>query len=125
LTITKIYYSREDRINDIQDAMERVQYDKPEEDTRRVTSAQELFDEYAEKLYDSLEEYIKELSNTEVDEDSQSQMRYARQQVVERWAMMQAALSKVAWVLRIDGNQAYERLINSIRTDDPLDMRGL
>jgi hypothetical protein len=120
--IQKIYYSREDRINDIHDAKERVQYDG--DDTRRVTSALELFDEYADKLYDGLEEYISEIKS-EVDEDSESRMRYARQQVVEKWAMMQAALSKVAWVLRIDGNTAYERMINSIRTEEPLDMRGL
>ena len=52
-------------------------------------------------------------------------MSYARREVIEKWAYAQAALSKVAWVLRFDGNAAFERLINSIKDGKVIDMRGL
>ena len=60
-----------------------------------------------------------------MDEDSESRMSYARREVIEKWAYAQAALSKVAWVLRFDGNAAFERLINSIKDGKVIDMRGL
>lgn len=122
MTVSQIYHSREDRINDLHSDSERVQYDK--DDFKRVTDVTETFDQYGEQLWDALEDYIEELGS-EVDEDSESRMRYARQMLVEKWAYAQAALSKVAWVMRIDGNLAYERLINAVKSDEPIDMRGL
>jgi hypothetical protein len=102
--------------------IERVQYDK--DDVQRVESAAEVLDTHEANLFEALEDYIRELE-TPVDEDSESRMRYARQMLVEKWAYAQAALSKVAWVMRIDGNQAYERLISAIQSEKPIDMRGL
>jgi hypothetical protein len=120
--VSKIYHSREDRINDLHRDKERVQYDG--DDIARVESVMDTFDEFAEGLYDALTTYSKELG-AEVDEDSESQMRYARQNVVERWALAQGALSKVAWCLRIDGNTAYEKMIEALKSDQAMDMRGL
>jgi hypothetical protein len=71
-----------------------------------------------------MENYLAEIDRP-VDEDSDSRMRYARREVVEKWAYAQAALSKVAWVLRFDGNAAFERLINAVKDGDTIDMRGL
>jgi hypothetical protein len=122
VTVSQIYHSREDRIKELHNESERVQYDG--DDIKRVVDVTETFDHHGEQLWDALEDYAEELAS-EVDEDSESRMRYARQNVVEKWAFAQAALSKVAWVMRIDGNHAYERLINAIKSDEAIDMRGL
>jgi hypothetical protein len=120
--VSRIYFSREDRINELHDEKERTQWDG--KDVERIEEVATVLDEHIENFFASLEEYNDILSE-EVSEDSDSRMRYARQELVEKWALAQGALSKVAWVLRIDGNTAYERLINSIKSDNPLDMRGL
>jgi len=122
VTVSRIYHSREDRISELHNDKERVQYDK--DDIIRLENVSEVLDTHEANLFEALEDYIKELESP-VDEDSESRMRYARQMIVEKWAFAQAALSKVAWVMRIDGNQAYERLLNAVKTDKPIDMRGL
>ena len=122
MTISRIYHSREDRIAELHGDRERVQYDA--QDADRITIVQETLDEHEEALWDALEAYKNELK-TEADEDSVSRMNYARREVIEKWAMAQAAVSKVAWVLRIDGNAAYERMLEAIKTDGTVDMRGL
>lgn len=121
-TVSKIYHSREDRISDLHDDKERVQYDA--DDVERIQNITNVIDEYEEELAAALDDYVEELES-EVDEDSESRMRYARQMVVEKWALTQGALSKVAWALRFDGNQAYERMINALKTGEAMDMRGL
>jgi hypothetical protein len=120
--VSRIYHSREDRISDLHSDPERVQYDG--KDATRVNEVSDTLDTHEANLFVALEEYLNELDRP-VDEDSESRMSYARREVIEKWAYAQAALSKVAWVLRFDGNAAYERLINAIQTGDTIDMRGL
>lgn len=122
MTISKIYHSREDRISDLHSDVERVQYD--EDDVERIQTVTNVVDEYEEALAESLDDYVSELES-EVDEDSDRRMQYARQMVIEKWALAQGALSKVAWTLRFDGNVAYERMINALKTGAAVDMRGL
>jgi hypothetical protein len=120
--ISRIYHSREDRINDLHTDEERVQYDA--KDINRIDGVNDCVDEYVDELCTALEGYVDVLKG-EPDEDTTSQMSYARREVIEKWALAQGALSKVAWVLRFDGNQAYERMIQSLQTSSAMDMRGL
>lgn len=120
--VSKIYHSREDRINDLHGPDERVQYDG--NDGERISLVTDTFDDFSDQLLQALDGYINELA-APVDEDSESRMRYARQNVVERWALAQGALSKVAWCLRIDGNTSYQNMINALKTGEAMDMRGL
>lgn len=122
MIVSQIYHSREDRIKDIHTDADRVQYDGKDED--RIQQLVDVLTEYNENLENELLNYLEEM-NADADEDSVQRMRYARQMVVEKWALAQAALSKAAWVLRIDGNVAYERCINALKSDDAMDMRGL
>lgn len=122
MVISRIYHSREDRISDFHGDSERVQYDGKDGD--RINEVSDTLDTHEANLFCALEDYIQEV-NAPVDEDSESRMRYARREVIEKWAMAQAALSKVAWVLRFDGNTAYERMLNAIKTGEAVDMRGL
>ena len=120
--ISRIYHSREDRIAQLHGEEERVQYDG--NDWGRIHDAVDVLSEHNENLENALCDYADE-TNTPVDEDSDAKMAYARREVIEKWAYAQAALSKVAWGLRFDGNAAYERLINAINEGGTIDMRGL
>lgn len=120
--MSRIYHSREDRISDLHKDEERVQYDS--QDVDRLNGLANVTDEYADNLIAAIEGYIKVLED-DPDEDIASEMGYARREVLEKWALMQGALSKVAWTLRFDGNAAYERMINAMKNDAPMDMRGL
>ena len=122
MVVSRIYHSREDRINELHGDSERVQYDG--KDAERINEVSDTLDTHEANLFVALEEYMNELG-APVDEDSDSRMRYARREVIEKWALAQAALSKVAWVLRFDGNAAYERMLNAIKTGEAVDMRGL
>jgi hypothetical protein len=122
LTVTKIYHSREDRIGDLHTDAERVQYDG--KDAQRIQDVAETLTQFTVGLIDSLGSYRDEVI-APVDEDSESRMGYARRDLIEKWAMTQGALSKIAWALRFDGNTAYERAINAFKSDEAMDMRGL
>lgn len=113
--VSKIYHSREDRISELHDGHERINYDG--KDKERIEEITNVFDEYGEKFCDSLDKYVE----SEDDEE----LEYNRRNAIECWALAQAALSKAAWVLRFDGNKAYERMINALKTGAAADMRGL
>jgi hypothetical protein len=120
--VSRIYHSREDRLSDLHADKERVQYDK--DDLERIDDFSVIVDEYADELCSALEGYI-EAIEAPVDEDTESRVSYARREVIEKWALMQGAVSKVAWGLRFDGNQAYERMIDAMKAGAAMDMRGL
>lgn len=113
--VTRIYHSREDRISEIHPEQARIQYDGY--DGKRLSDVQNTFDEYSVRLCDKIDDYL--------DSEDEDELEYNRARLIEDWAMAQAALSKIAWAMRFDGNAAYERLMNSIKTDAPVDMRGL
>lgn len=121
--VTKMYYSREDRMKDINDEMCRVQYDSLEDDTKRIQEAAEGFFSYVDELDDRIALYLEAMA--EEGQEAPAKMLFARRELIENWALAQATLSKIAWVLRIDGNEAYQRMINAIKTGDAADMRGL
>lgn len=119
-TISRMYHSREDRIKDLHSPDDQLSYS--EADTNKISDLMDVVDEYVGTLLDKIEEYQTALGTEEFNDD---ETNYVRREVIERWALAQAAISKVAWFFRIDGNAAYERMINAVRTGAAADMRGL
>jgi hypothetical protein len=118
-----MYSTREEAVASVADDSIRVQYD--EGDYSRIMETVGTFTHHAVELINAAGEYGKELQS-EADEDSASRMEYARREVVEKWATAQLALSKVAFVFRIDGTTAYDRLIAALNIEGgAIDMRGL
>lgn len=122
--ISKIYHSREDRIAELHGEDERMNGDI-RHDCHVIDNAVAVLDEYLNNLVeDGLDVYSAAIAD-DAEEDQRDRELYARRATIERWALLQAALSKVAWDLRFDGNVAYERMINVLKTGAAADMRGL
>lgn len=113
--ISKIYHSREDRIAELHDGNARIQYDG--NDGLRLTEVADTVDDYVNQMYDAVDQFI--------DSEDDRELEVNRCNLIERWALAQAAISKVAWVARFDGNKAYERMIEALKTGAAADMRGL
>jgi hypothetical protein len=118
--ISRIYHSREDRIAELHDGNERLNYDG--KDHRRAEECANVLEEYSNKCCEALDAYAEAAGDADQNQD---ELDYARRHAIECWSLAQAALSKVAWVMRFDGNKAYERMINALRTGAAADMRGL
>lgn len=114
--------TREDMIGELTADAERVQYSGLDE--TRIEYAATGFTRHAVELIASMGEYGKELV-AETDEDSVSRMGYARRDLIEKWALVQAALSKLAYVSHFSGDEAYTRVIDALKTEGPIDMQGL
>lgn len=115
INVSKIYHSREDRIAELHDGNDRLQYDGNDE--RRIVEVMDCVDDYIGQMYDAMDRYM--------DSEDDRELEVNRCNLIERWALSQAALSKLAWVMRFDGNGAYERMLNSMKTGAAADMRGL
>lgn len=117
------YHSREDAVSSIADDSHRVQYD--EGDHERIKNIAATFTHHAVEMIEALGEYAKE-ADSEIDEDSESRMAYARRELIEKWATAQLALSKVAWSVRADGDEAFDRLVQALNVEGGnIDMTGL
>lgn len=117
------YNSREEAVSSVSEDGQRVQYD--EGDADRIKDVAGTFAHHTVELIESLGAYAAE-TKTEVDEDSELRMGYARRDLIEKWAVAQLALSKVAYIIRVDGNQAYDRLVAALNIEGGnIDMRGL
>jgi hypothetical protein len=115
--------NREEAVTLLSDEQQRVQYD--EGDAERIIDVTGTFTHHAVELIGSLGDYAKE-TESEVDEDSESRMGYARRELIEKWAAAQLALSKIAFVIRLDGDAAYDRLVSALNIEGGnIDMRGL
>lgn len=121
--IERMYYSREDRIAELNEENSRVQYDTVENDLARINEAWDAFSSYSDSLEDAVDEYTEAMQ--EEGEDAPSRMRYARRELIEQWCFAQATLSKLAWVLRVDGNEAYQRMINALKHGNVVDVSDL
>lgn len=116
----QLYYSREDRINDICEDADRVQYQDPVEDEKAALDPLYATGESVDMLETCVEDYFDAIEGGDP-----AVIRHKRSQLAYEWAAAQLALSKVAWVLRIDGNDAFQRLVNAIKTQSTADMEGL
>lgn len=112
--------SREEKIGSRSKEEERVQYDGA--DTTRLATTASDFVNSATELLTALGQYRDELERP-VDEDTPSRIGYARRALVEAWAIGQGALSHIAWVVRINGDEALDRLL--VEGDKAIDMSGL
>jgi hypothetical protein len=117
------YSTREEAVASVADDACRVQYDEGDPD--RIKDMAATFTHHAVELIESLGNYVSE-TTAEVDEDADSRMRYARRELIEKWATAQLAISKVAFVMRVDGQTAYDRLIAALNIEGGnIDMSGL
>lgn len=108
--------TRETVIGDLSKDAERVQYD--ENDTERLRNAGDAMIAHFTDFFASLDGYIKVLESP-VNEDSPREVATARGDLIEKWALAQAALSKGCWILRVDGQEAFARLCASLKTSKP------
>lgn len=114
--------SRETIIGEVSSEQERVQYD--EKDTERLTNLGDALITHVTDFLAALDNYIKTLE-APVDEDSATNMGEARARLVEKWAIATCALSKAGWIIRVDGDEAFQRTTEAIKKGKPLDLQGL
>lgn len=114
--------SRESIIGGMSKEAERVQYD--DKDTHRLMNVGDAVITHITDFLSALDAYIKAL-NAPVDEDSTLNMGTSRAILVEKWAIATCALSKAGWIIRVDGDEAFNRTTEAIKTGKALDVRGL
>jgi hypothetical protein len=117
MTVTKIYHSREDLIAKLHKEADRIQNKDRDTDCRKMIDVINTIEDPFEDMLDGVWDIL--------DAEDADEEAYARRTMIEKWALVQANLSKLAWVMRIDGNEAYNRMINALETGDAVDMRGL
>jgi hypothetical protein len=124
-TVSRIYHSREDRVAEFHDKeRDRLSTDPHHDSLLADNLASDVWD-YMEQLVSRLDNYADTCEGNRNEDDWDSRVEYARREVIERWAAAQSILSKVAFAMRFDGNLAFERLMDTLGTDVPVDMRGL
>lgn len=125
--IIKTFYGREDRVAELLDEEDRVQYKNTEEDCKKVDEVLGLVMNNVFALEDKVDDYVAAMSEDDETEDNESMagLTITRNELIEQWALAQASLSKFAWVLRIDGNEAFHRMLDSMKNRNTVDMSGL
>lgn len=121
--LVQIYHSRESRVAELCDEEQQVQLLDAREDVERIKDAFGILFEQVDILDTKGEQYLVEI--LEEDEYNDKPIRMARTEVVEAWANAQLALSKLAWVMMIDGNEAYQRMVNARKHSQVVDMSDL
>lgn len=117
------YNTREEAVASVANDSHRVQYDGADAD--RIKDMAATLTHHAVELIESLGNYVAETAS-DIDEDAEARMGYARRELIEKWATAQLALSKVAFVMRVDGQTAYDRLIAALNIEGGnIDMSGL
>lgn len=116
--------SREAAVKKTMDEQERLHYD--EGDSQRIADATGRLTSDIVLLIETIGNFDNELTRP-VDEDTESRMGYARRELVERYAFAQVALAKLGCVFRIDGDEAFKRMLDFYTgpEDAALDMTGL
>lgn len=119
---SRLYFSREDRVGDIYSHDDRVQYKDVAEDYAAVEEVIDHLDLAAGDLYSSVDEYFGAL---QMPNATPELIKSNRAALVHHWAEAQEALSRLGWVLRIDGNDAFQRIVEAKKNDLLPDMKGL
>lgn len=114
--------NREQMLAQICSEDHRVQYD--DKDKQRIYDLASQFTEAAMITIEALGNYSQALA-APVDETSADKMKGARYGTVEAWTAMQAVVSKMAYVLRIDGDEAFKLALEAAKTDEPPKLQGL
>jgi hypothetical protein len=92
----------------------RVQYD--DKDGDRIEGVASLLTQAAMLQLDALAKYRDSLA-APVDENAADATKQARYDVIYAWTMVQTAASKIAWALRFDGEEAFNRAIETMSND--------
>lgn len=114
--------SRETMVMDLCTQDDRLQYDG--EDGKRIAGVAAQFTQSAMLMIEALGAFS-DASKAPIDENSADLMKGARADVVIAWGALQAATSKIAGVMRIDGDTAFERLLTVAHSDEEPDVSGL
>lgn len=114
--------SRETRVMDLCTQDDRLQYDG--NDKQRIAGVAGQFTNVAMLMIEALGAFAA-AAEAPVDENSEDIMKGARADVVMAWGALQAATSKIAGVMRIDGDEAFERVLAVAHSDDDPDVSGL
>lgn len=107
--------NREEILSKLMDDDARVQYD--DKDGDRIYAIAASFAETGTALMENLARY-KEALEAPVNENSADAMKEARYNLVYSWTMAQAAVSKIAWGLRIDGDDAFKTAVEATAAGD-------
>lgn len=111
--------NRERMLEDICSDDHRVQYDGNDEN--RIENIARGFAEAGVAMIEALGNYRNYL-NAPISDTSADDMKAARYEVAYHFAMAQAATSKIAWSLRIDGDEAYKRVLANPEDPDLSDL---
>jgi hypothetical protein len=125
MTNEENYHSREGALMLVFDEEDRVQYDG--KDDSRIYQSVEMFAHNCAGLVTILGEY-KDSLMAEPGSEVADSIATTRAEVIEAWTYAQVALSRIAWVLRFDGNEAYAKQINfqaDLTGTLPLNFKGM
>lgn len=114
--------SREFQVMSLCGDNDKVQYDA--DDEKRIAGIAAMFTSVGILMIDALQKYA-EAGKTPVDENSADIMKACRADCVLAWGALQCATSKIAGVLRIDGDEAFKRVLAVANTGEEPDVRGL
>lgn len=114
--------SRETMVMDLCTQDDRLQYDGKDE--QRIAGVAAQFTQSAMLMIEALGAFS-DAATAKVDENSTDIMKGARSDVVMAWAALQVVTSKIAGVLRIDGDTAFERILAVADNDGEPDVSGL
>lgn len=120
--MNKLYYSREDRISELLTEEDRVQYKNLDEDNQRVFDGLDSMDEALGIFTNVIEEYLAVVGQEAATPEN---IARGRARLVFAWSMMQASVSALAYTLRIDGNDAFQRYVEAVKQDTTPNMAGL
>lgn len=114
--------NRETMVMDLCTQDDRLQYDG--DDERRIAGLAAQFTQVAMLMIEALGQFA-DAAVAPVDENSEDIMKGARSDAVMAWGALQVATSKIAGVLRIDGDEAFERILATAHNDDEPNVAGL
>lgn len=114
--------SRERMVMELVNEDCKLQYDGKDE--QRIAGLAAVFTQTSIHMIEALSQFC-EAAKAPVDENSVDIMKGARGDAVLAWAALQAATSKIAGVLRIDGDVALERILKAAKNDEEPDVAGL
>jgi hypothetical protein len=108
--------SREYLLKEIIPETSRVQYD--DLDGMRLFTLGNQVTNASVMLIEALGAY-RDVITAEINEDSAEETKKARYDLIRAWGLAQASLSKIAFVNRFDGDEAYRRTLDCPEDEDP------
>lgn len=111
--------NRERMLNAVLPELAKVQYD--EQDGIRLFSLGSQLTDASVLLIQALGAYrdVITIPSDKVDENTADETKKARYDLIRAWGLAQSVISKVAFVTRFDGDEAYRRTIECPEDEDP------